>query len=131
MAAWIRSHHLELHWKFKSWAGKFSWGVKAKHCWVTSTNFLFSKICWQHPAMFALLPQVIFPAYNLNFHWRWRWWDRIKTFFVNFFFFRKKDCMFLAYTLIHGKESESSLAETIKIYIQYLTIAIFFELIYT
>ena len=25
--------------KFKLWAGKFSWGVKAKHCWTLSTNF--------------------------------------------------------------------------------------------
>ena len=26
-------------------AGKFTWGNKAKHCWVMSTNFLFSKVC--------------------------------------------------------------------------------------
>ena len=24
---------------------------------------------------FALLPQVSFPAHNLNIYWRWRWWD--------------------------------------------------------
>ena len=24
----------------------------AKHCWVMSTNLLFSKVCWQCPAMF-------------------------------------------------------------------------------
>ena len=34
--------------------GKFAWGVKAKHCWVMSPNFLFSKVCWQCPAMFCL-----------------------------------------------------------------------------
>ena len=28
--------------------GKFTWGNKAKYCWVMSTNFLFSKVCWQH-----------------------------------------------------------------------------------
>ena len=43
-----------LQWKFKLWAGKFTWGNKAKHCWVISSNFLFSKICWQRPAMFCL-----------------------------------------------------------------------------
>ena len=52
--AWIRSHHLHLQWKFISLAGKFIWGNKAKHGWVMSTNFLFSKFCWQCPAMFCL-----------------------------------------------------------------------------
>ena len=32
---------------------------------------------------FALLPQVIFPANNLNIHWRWRLWDRIQAIFLN------------------------------------------------
>ena len=35
-------------------AGKFTWGYKAKHCRVISTNFLFSKVCWRRPAMFCL-----------------------------------------------------------------------------
>ena len=35
--AWIWFHHLQ--WKFKLWAGKFAWGVKAKHCWA-----LFNKL---------------------------------------------------------------------------------------
>jgi hypothetical protein len=30
---------------------------------------------------FALLPQVNFPANNLNFHWRWKWWDQIQAIF--------------------------------------------------
>ena len=37
-------------------AGKFTWGVKTKRCWESSINFLYSKICWQHPAMFAFTP---------------------------------------------------------------------------
>ena len=49
----IRSHHLHLQWKFKLWAGKFAWGVKAKHCWALSTNFWKQKVCWHHPAMFC------------------------------------------------------------------------------
>ena len=24
---------------------------------------------------------------SLNFYWRWRWWDRIQTIFLNFFYF--------------------------------------------
>ena len=36
---------------------------------------------------FALLPQVNFPANNLNFYWRWRWWDWIQAIFLNLFYF--------------------------------------------
>ena len=53
--AWIWSHHLHLQWNFKLWAGKFAWGVKAKHWWVLSTNFWKQKNCWHHPAMFCLI----------------------------------------------------------------------------
>ena len=48
----LRSLHL--HWKFKLFAGKFTWGDKAKHCLVMSTDFLFSKVCWQCRTMFCL-----------------------------------------------------------------------------
>ena len=46
------------------------------------TNFLFSKICWQSPAMLCLY-KANFPTNNLNFHWRWwdcscRWKDSMK-----------------------------------------------------
>ena len=34
-----------------------------------------------------ILPQVNFPANNLNFHWRWRWWDQIQAIFLNLFYF--------------------------------------------
>ena len=30
---------------------------------------------------FAITSQANFPAHNLNFHWRWRRWDRIQTTF--------------------------------------------------
>ena len=52
--AWIQSYLLSLQWKFKLLAGKFTWCNKTKHCWAMSTNVLFSKVCWQHPAMFCL-----------------------------------------------------------------------------
>ena len=48
--------------------GKFAWGVKAKNCWALSTNFLYLKVCWQHPAMICL---YTFPAHHSNFHWMW------------------------------------------------------------
>ena len=53
--AWIPSDHLHLQWKFKLWAGKFAWGIKAKHYWALSTNFWKQKVCWHHPAMFCLI----------------------------------------------------------------------------
>ena len=44
---------------------------------------------------FALLPQVNFPANNLNFHSRWGWWDWIQAIFLNLFYFIKKiRCIF-------------------------------------
>ena len=35
---------------------------------------------------FALLPQVNFKANNLNFHWKWRWWDWIQAIFLTLFY---------------------------------------------
>ena len=35
----------------------------------------------------ACLPQVNFPTNNLNFHWRWRWWNRIQAIILNLFYF--------------------------------------------
>ena len=66
--AWIWSHHLHLQWKFKLWVGKVVWGLKAKHC--------LAQQC------FAFTPQANFPTHNLNFHWRWRWWDQIQAIFL-------------------------------------------------
>ena len=86
--AWIRSHHLHLQWKFKLCAGKFPWDVKAKHCWALSTNFSKQKVCWHHPAKFCLITSSNFPATKWNFHWRWRWWDRIKAIFLDIFYFQ-------------------------------------------
>ena len=84
----LRSHHLHLllQWKFKLWAGNFAWGVNAKHCWALSTTFWKQKVCWQQ--CIALLPQVNFPANNLNFPWRWRWWDQIQAIFLNLFYWQ-------------------------------------------
>ena len=36
---------------------------------------------------FALLPQVIFPVNNPNFHRKWRWWDWIQVIILNRFYF--------------------------------------------
>ena len=55
-----------------------------------SRNFWIQKVCWHHSAMFALFPQVNFPANNLNFHWSLRWWDWIQAIFLNLFYFKSK-----------------------------------------
>ena len=52
---WIWSHHLHIQWKFKLWAGKFTWGVKAKHCCALSTNFWKQKVCWHRSAISCLI----------------------------------------------------------------------------
>ena len=36
---------------------------------------------------FAFTPQANFPALNLNFHSRWRWWNWIQDIFLNLFYF--------------------------------------------
>jgi hypothetical protein len=43
------------------------------------------KVCWHHPAMLCLItiPQMNFPANNLNFHWR-RWYQN-QAIFLNYF----------------------------------------------
>ena len=73
--------------KIQIMGGKVCFRCKGKKCWALSTSFLYSKNCWQHPAMFCLLPQVNFPANELNFHWRRRWWDQIQAIFLNLFYF--------------------------------------------
>ena len=83
--AWIRSHHLQ--WKFRLWTGTIAWGVKAKHCWALSTHFWKQKFVDITQQCFALLPQVNFPANNLNFHWMWRWWDWTHIVCLNIFYF--------------------------------------------
>ena len=50
-------------------------------------TFCFQKFVDITQQCFALLPQVNFTANNLNFHWRWRWWDRIQAIFLNLFYF--------------------------------------------
>ena len=84
--ACIWSHHLHLKWKFKSWAGKFAWTVKAKHHWALSTNFWNKKIVDITQQCLASSPQVNFHTNNLNFYWRWR--DQIQAIFLNVFYFK-------------------------------------------
>ena len=40
---------------------------------------------------FAFTPQANFPAHNLNFHWRWGWWDWIQVTFKNLLYFIDND----------------------------------------
>ena len=59
-----------------------------KVCFSCKGKTLPGIVLTQH--CFALLPQVNFPTKNLNFHWRWRWWDQIKAVFLNLFYFSMK-----------------------------------------
>ena len=73
--------------KIQIMGGKACLRCKAKHCWVLSTSLWKQKVCWHHPAVFCLiLHQANFPAHN--FHWRWRWWDRIQATIYNLFCFK-------------------------------------------
>ena len=54
--------------------------------WCEQT-FCFHKFADIAQQNFAFLPHVNFPANNLNFHWRWRWWDQIQAIFLNLFYF--------------------------------------------
>ena len=43
------------------------------------------------------VPQVNFPTNNLNFHWRWRWWDQIQAIFLNLFYFTGGNFMLIVH----------------------------------
>ena len=62
---------------------RWSWKKHTYFC-LTFENKKFVAITKQ---CFALLPKLNFPANNLNFHWRWGWWDRIQAIFLNLFYF--------------------------------------------
>ena len=64
--------------------GKVWLRCKGKTLLGIANNFLYSKFWWQNPVMFCL---YIFPAPNLNFHQRWRWWDWIQANFLNLLIF--------------------------------------------
>ena len=95
MVAWIRSHHFYLQWKFKLRAGKFAWGVKAKHClqtfWIQKfvdniqQYFAFTPfplIIWIFTEgeldgiKSGLFPSIFFTLYNYLFRLRgiFVWW---------------------------------------------------------
>ena len=54
-------------------------------------DFLFKKFVDNAQQCFAFTPPAKFPAHNLNFHWRWRWWDQIQATFYNLFYFTLSD----------------------------------------
>ena len=53
--------------KIQAMGGKICLRHKGKTLLGIVNKFLYSKVCWKHPAMFCL---YTFPAHNLNFHWR-------------------------------------------------------------
>ena len=61
--------------------------LRCRGCQQTFENKMFVDITQQ---CFVFIPQVNFPADNLNFHWRWRRWDRIQAIFLYLFYFKDK-----------------------------------------
>ena len=53
--------------------------VGGKVCSSSSTN----------PAMFCLITSSKLSCQNLNFLWRWRWWDKIQAIFLKLFYIEK------------------------------------------
>ena len=90
----IRSHHLQLQWKFKLWVclrceGKKFLGIVNKL--LKTKKKLFQKFVDITQHCFTSLRFVNFPANNLNFHWSWRWWHQIKAIVLNLFYFINKN----------------------------------------
>ena len=50
-----------------------------------STKFWKLNVCWHHPVMLCLFTSSKLFANNLNFLWRWRWWDWIQSIFLIYF----------------------------------------------
>ena len=74
--------------KFQIMGGKVCLGCKGKTLLDVVNKLLKTKSLLTFTQQcFALLPQLNFTANNLNFHWRWRWWDRIQAIFLNLFYF--------------------------------------------
>ena len=67
----------------------------AGRCQQTLENKKFVDITQQ---CFVLLPQVNFPANDLNFHWRW--WDQIQTIFLNLFYFNATSWLLWPHDLV-------------------------------
>ena len=78
--------------------------VKSLVCdsWLNKTfvSLVISKTPYSHFLLtaftqcFTFTPQANFPAQNLNFHLRWRWWDQIQATFKIFSTYNPKTCSF-------------------------------------
>ena len=66
--------------------------IPSPSCSCEHLHFLFFYFLGQNIAgpcqqTFCFTPRANFPAHNLNFHWKWRWWDWIQATFWNLFYF--------------------------------------------
>ena len=61
----------------------------AKHCWVMSTNFLFSKVYWQRPAMFCLSTSSKLSLPLFEFSLKVKVMGLSPGYFLNLFQFKK------------------------------------------
>ena len=80
--AWISSPSL----KIQIMGGKVYLSCKCKTLLGFVNKLLKAKCLLRLPS--NILPYYLnFPTDNLNFHWRWSWWDWIQSIFLNLFYF--------------------------------------------
>ena len=84
--------------KIQILGGKVCLMCKGKTLLGVVNKLLKKKFVDNTKQSFALLPQLNFPTNNLNFHWRWRWWDQIQAIFLNLLYFRHFHNESLAFT---------------------------------
>jgi hypothetical protein len=63
----------------------FIWGMRKNIAWWCQQIFCFQKFVDNGHQCFAFTRQANFPAHNLNFHWRWRWWNQILKSFLLYY----------------------------------------------
>ena len=73
----------------KNWQERLLEVIKQNIVGWCQQTFCFRKFVDNVQQCFVFTPQANFPAHNLNFHWRWRWWDRIQAIFFFICFLEK------------------------------------------
>ena len=71
--------------------------IMGLRCKIKTLLGIFKNKKFVDPAMFCLITwsKIYCQCNDLNFHWRWRWWDRIQAIFLNIFYFNLSNCEFV------------------------------------
>ena len=84
---WIQFHHLHFSENSNYWREILLDVIRQNIAWWCQQTFCSQMFVDNSQQCFAFTPQANFPTHNLNFHWRWRWWDQIQATFINLFYF--------------------------------------------